>query len=409
MKQSVLDYHLIGFALLLTTLGTTGCIHCRVMCAANVEDVGPVVETKYRYCFADEKLRNSGDFIKLKKTYPKVFSEDGIPFSVKSGGLGSGKVRKSYVWTVACPYACSLLTLPMFNTSEWDMDYVVDLVDIPDAHAEFSSCFRYDHAFAMWTPSPLLFYVGKFGNLGDSEKYNNCRVFHSRNVQIMGGLDVVGESQGDSLKSCVCNPFMNEAYAYGLVVTLKKMEDAGLVDLWKDQSRNLTNESSLRIGKDLELLNFGREQGSDFSYRFKIVNRKGDMSLREAREVRKLLVKTVREDYLCSNPYAAPSMLVVDFPIYDLKGSEVAGRAVVLRIDVRSLNYEPNTRRGIMRIRLDEGQFTEARNYVRRNIEFIVRDKGVALEGGKIPDAATFRLLDEKLSDGVLEVNFKAE
>ena len=399
----------VGLLPVLVALAVMGCIHRRVMCVANVEDVGPVVETKYRYCFADEKLRNSGDFIKLKKAYPKVFADDGIPFSVKSGGLGSAMTKKSYGWTVACPYVCSLLTLPMLNTTEWDMDYVVDLVDMPDAHAEFSSCFRYDHAFAMWTPSPLLFYVGKFGNLGDSEKYDNCRVFYSRNVQMMGGLDVVGESHGDSLKSCVCNPFMNEAYAYGLVVTLKKMEDAGLVDLWKDQSRNPTNDSSLRTGKNLELLSFGREQGSDFSYRFKIVNRKGDMSIREAREIRRLLIKTVREDYLCSNPYAVPSMLVVDFPIYDLKGSEVTGRAVVLRIDIRSLNYEPNTRRGIMRVRLDDGQLTEARNYVRRNIELIVRDKGVALEGGKIPDAASFRLLDEKLTDGLLEVNFKAE
>lgn len=388
--------------LFLMIFAFSGCMHQRTMCVASVGDVGPVVETKYRYCFKDEKLRKSGDFVKLKKAYPNVFSDDGIPFTILGRCQGPKTGKKSYGWTLACPYACSLLTLPMLGTTEWNLDYAVDLADMPDAHTEFSTCFRSDYAFAMWTPSPMLFFIGNLGDLGDAEKYKGCRIFSKHYVQIME------DHQDDSLESSH-NPFMNVAYAYGLAVALKKMEDAGRVDLWKRQNRNLSNDGNPHAGEGLELLHFGREEGRDFAYSFKMRNRKGDMTLSDSREVRKILLKTIRDDYLALNPYLASSMLIVDFPVYNLKGDEIAGQAIVLRLDVRSLEYDPYTRRGVMRIRLDEGQFAEARQYVRRNIEMIVRDKGIALEAGKIPEAAEFRLLDEKMSDGLLEVTFKAE
>lgn len=398
----------VGLLPVLVALAVMGCSHRRVMCAANVEDVGPTVETKYRYCFVDEQLKNNlVRFAALKKAYPKVFADDGIPFTatmpqaIEGGGGDYGMEKSSYGWTGVFPYALSLLTLPACQTHEWDHHYVVDLVDMPDAHAEFSTCYRLDSAFAMWTPSPLLFYVSSVGDLGDESEYENARRFSCHNVQFASD-DVIGEIK--------THPYgANPAYAYGLAVSLKKIEDAGLVDAWRSKHRTLGTDEKTTLGADIELLEFGRESGSDFAYRFKLRHQKGDMSLREAREVRKTLVKMIRSDYTTSNPYASATMLIVDFPVYDLRRAEVSGRAIVLQLDIRTLDYEPIARRGVMKIRLGETQLAEARNYLRRNIETIVRDKGVALEAGKLPTAATFRILDEKMSDGVLEVAFTAE
>lgn len=392
------------------TLSVAGCSHRRVMCAADVEDVGPVVETKYRYRFTDEELKsNPKGFAALKKAYPKVFAEDGIPFNARipyllgSSDFHAEAEKHSYGWTGIFPYALSFFALPCCYTQEWNQRYIVDLVDAPDAHTEFSTCIRYDLAFAMWTPSPLLFYVGSLGDLGDEKNYGEARLFCGHSVVLVGD-DVIGDSK--------INPHGdNPAYAYGLAVSLKKLEEAGLVDEWKSQHREVTasaKESPL-LGADMELLEFGREQGSGFAYRFKVRHQRGELSLREARDVRKTLVKMIRDDYAASNPYAPAAMLIVDLPVYDLNGAEISGRAIVLQLDIRSLDYDPITRRGIMKIRLGEGQLDEARSYLRRNIETIVRDKGVALEPGKLPTAATFRILDEKMSDGVLEVAFKTE
>lgn len=408
MKQSASKFHLFEFAWLpLAALAVTGCSHHRVMCVANVEDVGATVETKYRYCFTGKELRNNpGGFAALKRAYPKVFADGGIPFNVSIPYLlGSCELseadKHSYGWTVIFPYALSFFTLPMCYTQEWNQRYTVDLVDVPDAHAEFSTCYRHDLSFAMWTPSPLLFYVGSVGDLGDEKNYGKVRLYCSHSVQFVSD-DIIGDSR--------INPYGdNPAYAYGLAVTLKKMEDAGLVDAWRSKHRALEAAEKTTLGADIELLEFGREPGRDFDYRFKVRHQKGDLSLREARDVRKILVKMIRDDYTTSNPFAMSSLLIIDLPVYDLKGAEVSGRASVLRLDVRALDYDPVTRRGVMKIRLDESQLAEARNYVRRNIETIVRDKGVALEAGKLPTAATFRILDEKVSDGVLEVAFTAE
>lgn len=399
------DTVIVVLCLLSATFGITGCSHRRVMCAANVEDVGPVVETKHRYCFADEKSRNSEEFAALKKAYPNVFADDGIPFNYgyPIGGGDLGTKRSCYGWTGIFPYALSFFTLPMCQTQEWNQHYAVDLVSMPEAHAEFSTCYRHDNAFALWTPSPLLFYVGSVGDLGEGKEYEKARRFCSHSVQLVSD-DIIGDTK--------INPSGgNPAHAYGLVVSLKKLEEAGLVDEWKSQRREVTasTEEELSLGADIELVEFGREQGSDFSYRFKLRHQKGDMSLREAREVRKTLVKMIRSDYTTSNPYASATMLIVDFPVYDLRRAEVSGLAIVLQLDIRTLDYEPIARRGVMKIRLGETQLAEARNYLRRNIETIVRDKGVALEAGKLPAAATFRILDEKMSDGVLEVTFKTE
>ena len=82
----------------------------------------------------------------------------------------------------------------------------------------------------------------------------------------------------------------------------------------------------------------------------------------------------------------------------------------MLTISVASLIYDPNTRKGKLAVRVNANQYEEARQWVRKNIETLARDKNIALTTGEIPPAAKFYLGREEFKDGnTLEIEFKTE
>jgi len=63
-----------------------------------------------------------------------------------------------------------------------------------------------------------------------------------------------------------------------------------------------------------------------------------------------------------------------------------------------------------MAVRFGVGQYKDAREWIRQNIETLARDKNIALTTGEIPPAAKFYLGREELKDGnILEIEFKTE
>ena len=88
----------------------------------------------------------------------------------------------------------------------------------------------------------------------------------------------------------------------------------------------------------------------------------------------------------------------------------VATQAVEPVVQVLSLDYDADARRGKMAVKFAAGHYAEARRYVRSNVETLAKDKNVALTTGQIPVAAKFYLGDEIVKDGcVLEVEFETE
>ena len=153
-----------------------------------------------------------------------------------------------------------------------------------------------------------------------------------------------------------------------------------------------------------------RESGNDFAYCFVLDLIGNDKSLRTFRYVQKEFREAIKEDYAESFPGVDKNVLFVDFPEYKLKDGKIEGRAVVLTIAVSSLTYDPNTRKGILAVRVNANQYEEARKWVRKNIETLARDKNIALTTGEIPPAAKFYLGREELKDGnILEVEFRTE
>lgn len=79
-------------------------------------------------------------------------------------------------------------------------------------------------------------------------------------------------------------------------------------------------------------------------------------------------------------------------------------------VQIRMMNYDPDTRKGRIAVEFAKGHYAEARLWARGNIETLVRDKNVALVTGGVPSEAKFYLGAERVGDGnILEIEFETE
>ena len=156
------------------------------------------------------------------------------------------------------------------------------------------------------------------------------------------------------------------------------------------------------------IIDLAREKGSDFAYAFSL-ELVGDASIQTFFGVQNIFASEVRTAYLMEYPNADVTALrVVVQP--RLSNGRIVGLAEVLTITPVSLTYDPNTRRGRLAVRYNANQYEAARDWIRRNIETLARDKNIALVTGEIPPAAKFYSLGETLKEGnVLEIEFKTE
>ena len=200
-----------------------------------------------------------------------------------------------------------------------------------------------------------------------------------------------------------------ETLAYAVAALLKKMEDDGLIAEVNNKhiDRNETLQNS--VSDKYEIVEFNKDD--DCVYRYSFVLKRRDSSrvaVRESRDLKKILRAMIREDYIASFPDASRSV-VIDFPKFSLQNGRVIGKAVALTFSVASLQYDPHRRTGVLRIRIGENQFEDARKYARKNIESIARDKNIALDAKTIPPSSVFYLEGEKLDGGMLEISFRVE
>lgn len=384
-----------------------GCQHMRSSAIVTVDGGIRKVVTRNRYKLAGFKFtaqNPNADVSKdnlygrqftnddLKKHQPDVFADDGIPFMLREVPLPYK--RSSYQWTAGLAI-CTLTIIPGCLTVVNGRQVTIDVLDNPDAREVFDYYYRYDHAGGMLVPSPYLFYTG---DATPPEGVTNCTVVseHAAMGLLANFLELTGEVQV-------------KTRAYAIAALLKRLEDEGRIDGSRGKPAGRRAEASPFASDKYEIVDFRKDGDCEYRYAFTLRLRGGDgVSLRESRELQKALRTMIRDDYVASFPDVAQSS-VVDFPEFSIRKGVVSGKAQVLALAVESLRYDPNTRTGMMRIRIGENQFEDARRYARKNIESLVRDKNVALDARDIPPAATFYICGETLKGGVLEMAFKTE
>ena len=155
----------------------------------------------------------------------------------------------------------------------------------------------------------------------------------------------------------------------------------------------------------LESLKWDKE--NDYACSF-VVQISGACSLDTFFEVQESVERKIRDGYCSQHRNANRESLVVDVRP-NLEDGQITGRAAVLTISIASGDYDPNTRRGKLAVKFNDGQTEEARAWIRKNIETLARDKNIALTTGQLPPAATYYSLGEKIDGNVMEIEFKTE
>ena len=371
----------------------------------DVKDCGRQIETRNRYALKGVSDDNEW-LASLQKAQPKVFDPDGIPVEISGDGLLRIKsVANGFAWTgVFAP----LLVLPvMVSGGEQKSTYIVDVADNPEAHATVTVRAKKDTAFCLLSPLPILCYPGTSSFKNEP---NECCKFSKHTLEIMGAEpfaeygDAI-EDFGGRLKSPAMLSFCS-VDAYGIAVVLKQMEDAGQIDA----SRCGKQKTSPFAMSGFDLIDFRKDDGNGYRYSFVVRSRTGRLSIRESRRLQVEMRGIIRDDFAASFPAVNRAILVVDFVKYSLSKDVVEGTAAVLPLDILSFQYDNDTRKGMIRIRVEPSKMEEAREYCRRNIELVVRDKNIALVAGQLPPEARYYSLGETMSDdNVLGIEFKAE
>ena len=370
-------------------------MHTRYSAFATIDGEMQKIVTRNRYTLVDTKVsaQVNADMLQanlksqqftndtLKSYQPEVFSDDGIKFMIRSTPFPR---TTGYRWT-ECTYMLSLTVLPMCSAVIGGEHIVVDVLDNPDARASFDLYGRFDHALSLFCPltPPLVF----AGDAAPPEKIKVGGSVSRHFINYIGDYSVEGDE--------CANSTYYESRAYAVAAVLKKMEDDGLIDESRSRYAGRSSVTITEVDEKFEIVCFKREDGREHRYFFTLRSRgNGAISFNETRELKKSLRAMVRDDYRASFPDVAADSLIVDFSEFSLRDGMVAGKAEVLSIDVESLHYDSNTRKGTMRVRIGENQFEESRRYARRNIETLVRDKNIALDARDIPPAAVFYLLE---------------
>jgi len=432
-----------------------GCVNGRNIYTPLVPDVGPKIATRHKYRVTKVMLLKDGKYgggdltsvdwsnygwkyngkyrverditSSVIKSQPAVFSSSGLPIEIILGESKEISNADKYLrenplmYLVFVPYVfCSIVTvyglpLPVWGERSRDYEIILDESEKKDLQLRIESY----KVVTMSTPLALLCPIPGYKPPPNEDK----RSFLSRDY----GLDI--QTAGDDS--------YDEALAYGIAVRLKELEDAGAIDaMLAQQEENRKAEEARRLAQEIEakrlraqaeaesamqklhaefanrppyrVIDLAREEGSDFAYAFTL-ELYGDASIQTFFGIQAVFANEVRTAYLMEYPNAEASALRVAVQPR-LSNGRIVGRAEVLTIAPVSLSYSASARRGRLAVRFNQNQFEKAREWVRRNIETLARDKNIALVTGEIPPDAKFYLLDEELKDGnILEIEFKTE
>jgi len=438
---------------------TIGCIAVgRYETYADVKENGSSVVTKNRYTlvryeedanskprhYSDEEWKNAlADMARryeksLKKFQPGVFSDNGIPIVIRGvserfylgengGGLGFYNFFA----------VCSFCILPYFNSNRSTEAIEIMIEDNPAVGFDVEFV-RKDRQMDVMLCSP--FSIFAFGFPYDAPDWKGVESNYKQSANYCNLLPFDGSSF-----SAAYGKSYERVQAYAIASKLKEMEDSGKITeaiVARARSRySRPNRQSLAprgesyggprgggynvppppsLGEERPNpprrptygnINCERVPGCDFAFTYSVeILDKSQNQIDVWGEVQGKIGETVRKMYAISFPSSSRERIVVDFPEHDLVNGRISGRAVVLAITPVSLNYDADTMCGKLVVRLNAAQFAEARDWIRKNIGTLARDKNIALlTSGQPPPVARYYSLSEKFEDNIMEIEFRTE
>ena len=154
---------------------------------------------------------------------------------------------------------------------------------------------------------------------------------------------------------------------------------------------------------------FAREPGDKYAYRFELkLSDASAADLTLSRRIQADLRQSVRDDYVASSGTQDATSLRIEFPEYAIRDGKVAGRAVVMTVELLEFVYDPVSAHGRLAVKVNPQQYEATRQWVRNNIATLAKDKNsnmLSMFSGKPRFTIGREVLRE---DNVLEVEFHA-
>ena len=390
----------------------TGCYHGRITASANVKEAGEKIRTRLRYKIVSEEKNVYG--ISKSRIYqgyqPDVFSDDGLPITLEVKNIlnkSEGKMLGNEL---------SMGTMGLIPS--WQTKHTHSRCAISASGkkvAAFDICILKDEAMAAPIPTgiPLLMYSG------DGETcYREGKTFRCQSYDMSSQYTDSGKME-------------DEILAYGIAASLKQAEDNGIINEKASASvlsaqglsdfvavlNTIVKDDAVRRGRSidkgdvapLEIARFDVEAGKDFAYVFSVGRRGEKAAASDYNVIRSGFRSAIRSHYTLLHPGINPRSLVIDFTDYKLQDGFVNGRVAVLEITPETLKYDSVRRTGVIRVRIRDGQFEDARRWIRRNLAELAGRSNIELIGDSLPKGGRFFSEREEMKDGILEVSFRTE
>jgi len=413
-------------AIVLSTALVGGCVSERTDVWADVKDFGPSIRTRHRYklsgyrwkcpdeirayfqnpglgnaklnewCRENERIIFNRYSAALYKHQPDVFSDTGIPIVLNEvSSTQSSDIFPTFVLSIL-----SFFAFPAWIQGSGEDVVAIDVGNSGVGIGKVVVGMCSQESISLIIPSSLLL-NGEGAHCEKDTGYSTS--FFEKNRIF---FDRYKTSERDGVGGIM---------AYAIASRLKELEDSGQIDAILVQGThgdgNLKAKykaSTVPIQKPpYRIASFVRESNSDFAYAFAL-EMNGEPSIETFFGIQTIFVREVLSAYKMEHPDADVSNLKVDVQPRLLNG-RIEGRVAVLTIVPLSQSYDTNTRRGRLSVRFHAGQSVEARAWIRKNIETLVRDKNIAQTTSRLPSAATYYLLGERIVGDTMEVEFKAE
>ena len=380
---------------IVTVVLVHGCISDRNSVVPIVGDIGPDVSTRYRYQLTriykgetSETFGFNGEI--LSRYHPRVFATGGLPVVLR---MKFNKSETPRSWTILFSIF-SLTLIPDVQRWETTFDCSLELVDSTDASSSFELLSILEHGYSILTPTAFFLFQSDASQEGR-------RVFSETTRYVSSGNELY--DPGDIEKLLEKDVRFRRALAYAVAVKLKEFEDAGKVGAMR--KGDLVPQMSVPAHN---IVRFDRDIGGGYSFVIDMETKPVDTDI-AVRTVLHELERSIKDDSRDSSHGIETASTVVAFRDIKIEGLRISGGADVLTIQPLSLSYDPYMRRGKLSVRFYAGQSQEAREWIRRNIETLARDKNIALVTGQRPPEARYYLLGEKVDGNVMEIEFKTE
>ena len=398
-------------------LALSGCFSgsFRSYTIVSTDDFGDRISTKYRYKIKDAEglfhlmsgyddqnnlLFNDKSYAlkRVMTKYPYVFSDSGIPVAVKISSTESW-VRNR--WTLLLTIF-SVTLFPEINSSSVELSFDVMIADDVETRDYFSIKSAQDSARGIF-PTALI----PFGGMPDC----GAKRVYGQSDTVVGSDTAVCNYRKRLFKQN--SGFYLEGFAYGVVAKLKAMEDSGKIDamLQRLEAAKLQRLEAAKLRAPAHrVVRLVHDAESDFACRFTLELLEMPLDPDKAKvAVLKEFGESLKEEYVGSVCGAKQMALAVNYTDVKMDGKLIHGRASVLAMSLVSLSYDASTRYGKLSVRFNAGQDKEAREWIRKNIETLARDKNIALVTGQLPPAATYYSLSEKVDGNVMTIEFRTE